>query len=99
VNNSKKKGEIAFSTYPHTRLFEFAELAINTVSDSRCGAIIDGIVRVDIFRNSNGSLVVNELESLEAAIYGGYAGTNLESKVISTMTTFFETELAKYIEL
>jgi hypothetical protein len=28
--------------------------------------ILDGVVRVDVFKNGDGNLIVNELESLEA---------------------------------
>ena len=36
----------------------------------RCPALIsDGLLRVDIFKNKNGSYVVNEFESLEAVYY------------------------------
>ena len=61
-------------------------------------AIVDGsIIRVDIFQNSLGNLVVNEFESLEAAYYSR-SGVN-EAKVATTMTVFFSNELAKFLEI
>jgi hypothetical protein len=46
-------------------LISFATAAVQTVS-AYDEYITDGLVRVDIFKNNEGKLVVNELESLEA---------------------------------
>lgn len=47
-------------------LFEFAVRAAKLLKQRNPNFLSDGLVRVDIFRNSNGHLVVNEIESLEA---------------------------------
>lgn len=47
-------------------MLEFAEKAIRDLAKACPFAILDGLVRVDIFRNKAGQLVVNEFESLEA---------------------------------
>jgi hypothetical protein len=70
----------AYSKSPHTRLFEFAETAVKLLADAQPHAILDGLVRVDIFEtqekesyvDANGIIglrnrwVVNEFESIEA---------------------------------
>jgi hypothetical protein len=56
-----------FST---TDLVEFASSILNILAGSDLTFILDGIVRVDVFKSNDGRLVVNELESLEANYYG-----------------------------
>ena len=55
----------SISTKPHEKLFKFAELAIQQLSSTR-HAILDALVRVDIFQNAQGEYVVNEIETFEA---------------------------------
>jgi len=59
----------AFSESPHTRLMGFAVDALNEFSSSCPDALLDSLVRVDIFQTKLGKLVVNEVESLEADHY------------------------------
>jgi hypothetical protein len=47
-------------------MLEFAERAIRDLKSACPDAIVDGLVRVDIFKTKTGKLVVNEFESLEA---------------------------------
>lgn len=58
-----------FSTEPHTNLFNFVHCAIKTLKERCPGLITEGLLRVDVFQNSLGNLVVNEFESLDAAYY------------------------------
>ena len=44
----------------------FAKNAVQELKIRVPECICDGLVRVDIFTNANGNLVVNEFESLEA---------------------------------
>ena len=97
VCTPKKLGK-AFSKKPHNRLFEF----VNTVLDLmriQCPSamITDCIVRVDVFQNIAGNLVVNELESLEA----GYETTKAKQNSIveKGMESMLESELAKYLTI
>lgn len=46
--------------------FEFARSAIQKLREKCPEALVDGLVRVDIMVNDNGSMIVNEFESLEA---------------------------------
>ena len=69
IVKSPNKPGLAISHAPHTDLFAFAEQAVAMLKE-RCPALIsDGLLRVDIFKNKNGSYVVNEFESLEAVYY------------------------------
>ena len=55
------------------KLFAFAKLVHSTLA-SRCPhAILDGLVRIDIMKLPNGSLVVNEVEGVDSH----YASTNM----------------------
>lgn len=56
----------AYSAYPHEDIINFAENSIRCLASHCPAAILDNVVRVDIFRRNNGSLVVNEFESFEA---------------------------------
>jgi len=56
----------SFSKYPHIKIMSFAANALNEFSLSCPFAMVDSIMRVDIFQTKSGKLVVNELESLEA---------------------------------
>lgn len=60
----------AFSRPPHGALFSFAEKAVQRLKRARPATLSECVIRVDIFQRSDGDLVVNEFESLEARIYG-----------------------------
>jgi len=56
-------------------LISFATAAIRHLSE-HSEYILDGLVRVDIFKNNEGNLVVNEFESLEARYFTGNASVH-----------------------
>ena len=56
----------AFSTAPHCKLFQFAEMAVFLLSRRCPGSQSHGLVRVDIMETVHGNMIVNEFESLEA---------------------------------
>jgi hypothetical protein len=60
---TNKKG-IAFSSKPE--LMDFAMEALKEFASACPNALVDSLMRVDIFQTMTGKLVVNELESLEA---------------------------------
>jgi hypothetical protein len=62
----------SFSTYPHTQLFRFAELAVEMLSKRCKGSHTRGIMRVDVMQTLNGNMIVNEFESLEALYMSTY---------------------------
>lgn len=97
-STTRGKQSHSFTKPPHTRLFAFVQEVLRTVQDNCPAAIITGsIVRVDVFENSKGNLVVNELESLEAAYYSACSAK--ESYISDAMTEFFTTELTKYLDI
>lgn len=59
-------------------LIAFAESAIAHLRDSGVPFILDNIIRVDLFDNGDGRLVVNEFESLEAGYKTSDAAKNNE---------------------
>lgn len=62
---------ISRKSFAQETLMEFAEKAWKILVDRCRGAFLsDGLVRVDLFCTSNGQLVVNEFESLDAAFFG-----------------------------
>ncbi len=65
--NRLKAGAV-FSHAPHIELIRFVNEAIRLLKQSHIGAIVDGIVRVDVMQNAKGEFKVNEFESLEANI-------------------------------
>ena len=101
VNTKRHPSNRAFSEEPHDALFEFAEQAVAVLAQSNPSAIVkDSIVRVDIFRNNLGQMVVNEFESLEAVCYSGDRnGIVKEGHLKSDMAIFFLNILLRYLEL
>jgi hypothetical protein len=79
AKHAKSKGTFAFSEAPHEKLFAFVHQVIQDLKSSCQSFMFDGLVRVDVFQNQCGDMVVNELESLEAH----YHGSNNNSGVIS----------------
>jgi len=61
----------AYSDENMQRRMKFAEDAIQMLKAACPEAIVDGLVRVDIFEMSDGRLVVNEFESFEALFQNG----------------------------
>lgn len=68
-NARRARPSKAFSKRPHYKLLEFAETVVQDLKVKCPDFLFDGLVRVDIFQNQNGDMVVNELESLEACYY------------------------------
>ena len=56
----------SFSQKPHTRVMNFAMEALQEFASACPNALVDSLMRVDIFQTNAGKLVVNEFESLEA---------------------------------
>jgi len=73
--------------FTEENLMEFAENAWQLLV-ARCrGAFLsDGLVRVDLFCTSNGQLVVNEFESLDAAFFGS---SNKECQTGQFLTSYY----------
>jgi hypothetical protein len=68
----------SFSPYPHTELFDFVRTAVQHAKKQLPELLSEGLFRVDVFKRVDGSLVVNEFESLEAGF------PCLRGKILST---------------
>lgn len=64
--NCNRSKNPAYSEYPHNRILDFAESAVKVLAKKCPAAIVDTMVRVDVFQRADGKLVVNEFESFEA---------------------------------
>lgn len=70
-STTTRKSQRGFST---EELISFAYNALKMLETScRGSCILDGLVRVDLFKSNDGKLVVNEFESLEARYFGDVA--------------------------
>ncbi|KAJ1380871.1 hypothetical protein B484DRAFT_411895 [Ochromonadaceae sp. CCMP2298] len=67
-------GDICTLKYPRS-LLEFASAAVANLGRNSPSAVVDGLIRVDIFMDSAGRHRVNEFESLEANIHS--SGSNV----------------------
>lgn len=56
----------AFSQKPHAKLMSFAMDVVKELASVYPNALVDSLMRVDVFQTKTGTLVVNEFESLEA---------------------------------
>ena len=100
-NCHNRNKSYAYSEPPHTEIFKFAESVVNVLKSNCPAAIVNGMVRVDIFRRKDGKFVVNEFESFEADFYPGGSSTNadiLKCNLISKMERNYENLLEKYID-
>jgi hypothetical protein len=59
----------AFSGGAHLSLKNFAESAVKLLKAYNTGAIVDGLIRVDVMCTAHGNWVVNEFEGFEANFY------------------------------
>ena len=93
------KGTYAFSKRPHTEIFQFAESAVKVLAKNCPTAIVDGMIRVDIFQRKDGKFVVNEFESFEADFNpaGNDYRDKLKCHLISKMERYYKILLRKYI--
>ena len=67
----------AFAAKKEDKLLDFAASAVKMLSESCPHAILNGLVRVDIFTTQQeGKYVVNEFESLEARFYSTNGAKN-----------------------
>jgi hypothetical protein len=67
ANGTRTADGRTFSTPPHRDLHKFAETVVSMLHHVCPGTITNYLVRVDIMQKQSGNLIVNELESFEAA--------------------------------
>ena len=71
-------------------------MAISRFKGHNRDAIIDGLFRVDVFKNKQGMFVVNEFESLEANYDGA---PNMEATTRSYLISYWLRKLETIFEL
>lgn len=95
-NSRKPTPSIAFSKPPHHKLLQFAYDAVQDLKNSCPEFLCDGLVRVDIFQNEAGNMVVNEFESLEANYY---TSNHIDMVFMQKLITYWEVRLVNYTSL
>jgi hypothetical protein len=95
ISERKRAGGAQYAT--DAQLFEFAEHAIDTLHIKCPYAILDGLVRVDIFENQNNRLLVNEFESLEAMFLGSQQVAALEGTIRENMSIYWYDRITGYV--
>jgi hypothetical protein len=96
--NAKSKGTFAFSAQPHTELIAFVHQVVQDLKLSCPSFIYDGLVRVDVFQNQYGEMVVNELESLEADYHASNnnRGNVAQHAVTEKLTNYWSEQIEYY---
>jgi hypothetical protein len=100
ANHHKKIGT-SYSKFPHTALLNFAENAVVQLKLNCPSTITDGLVRVDIFKNANDELVVNEFESLEACYYSKKDSSFTAEADVSTFLRekYWKNKLEEFVKI
>jgi len=86
-----------FSRYPHHEIMNFAAHALNEFSLACPFAMVNSLMRVDIFQNKSNKLVVNEFESLEADHHSNY-GTQRKDAVDFQVKDYYERVLSDLVD-
>lgn len=87
----------AFSIKPHTRLKSFASDAIKELASACPYALVDSLMRVDIFQTKMGTFVVNEFESLEADHHSPH-GDSEKLEVDDNVRQYYESILRSILD-
>lgn len=78
------------------QLFEFAEESVRLLKSRVPSFLCDGLIRVDIFCNAMGKLMVNEFESLEATHY--IPNHTNECRVVRALANYWIKVLNKCVQ-
>ena len=90
------KGVRGFSAYPHTDLFQFAELAVELLRERCPGSHTEGLMRVDVMQTGDGNMIVNEFESLEALYMS--AASNQTDRTVTFLREYWAERVFDAIE-
>jgi len=90
-----EKAGYPFSKENLQSMVNFAEDSLRYCKNQCPFMITDGLVRVDIFENQSGQLVVNELESLEAGYE--HIKINVTGNLNEKLKFYWKERLIKYI--
>jgi len=84
--------------FPEKDLFAKAEAALNHLAFKTSGAFLsDGMVRVDLFADSQGQLIVNEFENLDASYFFSGRG-NFEFKTRTFLRDYYKNKFSDLIK-
>jgi len=89
--------ERAFSN--STEIMRFAETAVAMLKCETTAIDLEGVIRVDIMQGNDGSLIVNEFESLEACIWSPEGCVRNEAITLSYQATFWKNQVLKFLPL
>jgi hypothetical protein len=83
--------------FTHSELYEAAENAWEHLKSCTDGAFLhDGLCRIDLFADSNGNLVVNEFENLDATYTK--LGSNGETNTKSFLRSYYVNKIGNLIK-
>jgi hypothetical protein len=85
----------SFSNFSKHEIIAFASSALEALKHKEDQFILDGLVRVDIFKSNQGEMVVNELESLEAAFDSSSFLAVSQTKLF--LQHYWESKIYEYI--
>jgi hypothetical protein len=94
ANARRARPSISFSKRPHYKLIQFAQDAVQDLKKSCPEFLCDGLVRVDIFQNENGDMIVNEFESLGANYY---TNNDVDMLFSQKLVHYWELKLTDYV--
>jgi hypothetical protein len=77
-------------------LIGFATRALEIISTSE-DVVVDGLVRVDLFKNNEGNIVVNEFESLEARYFSSSQEVMMDTERF--LTAYWESKIYLSIKM
>ena len=69
VDGKNRAVRLSLHGYEKEDLIKFGLQVMRKVEDRSTACIVDGLFRVDVFKGNNGSLVVNELETMDLAYF------------------------------
>lgn len=81
----------SLSGFRKAELIEFGKVVMESLACSDESCILEGLFRVDIFKGNNGSLVVNELETMDMSWFS--SNTQAYDRVILFLEEFWETKI------
>ena len=95
--SARRKNERAFSN--SADVMQFAEDAVVMLKCETTVMDLEGVIRVDVMQGNDGSLIVNEFESLEACIWSSEGCVRNEAITMSYQATFWKNQLLKFIPM
>lgn len=95
--NKRSAGGVNKTFADTDTLLAFADFAIRRFRSHAPFAITDGLLRVDVFQDVNGNLVVNEIESLDAEYGCSSYDARYQNMTHSFLIKYWENNLADFL--